>query len=122
MTQCYLVEKFLELLCYRSESELHVPLPIRSPKVGAEHHRLGPIVEAVLDAGDGGHDTSVVRDSAILLGNVKVASKKRKTKNTLLPFSPHEDSLSCNGDEIDGKLVQRHDVSMSDLKFYFFGL
>ncbi len=41
--------------------------------MGAEHHRLGPVVQAVLDGGEGRHNAGVVRDLPLLLRHVEVA-------------------------------------------------
>ena len=42
--------------------------------MGAEHHALGAVVQAVLDAGHGRHDPRVVGDGPrlLVLGNVEV--------------------------------------------------
>ena len=42
--------------------------------MGAEHHRLGAVLEGVLDGGEGADDARGVRDAAArVLGHVEVA-------------------------------------------------
>ena len=41
--------------------------------MGAEHDRLGPVVQAVLDGGEGRHNAGIVRDLPLLLRHVEVA-------------------------------------------------
>jgi hypothetical protein len=49
--------------------------------VGAEHHRLGPVVQAVLDGGEGRHNAGVVRDLPLLLRYVEVAPAGTQAKS-----------------------------------------
>ena len=48
--------------------------------MGAEHHGLGPVVQAVLDGGQGRHYPGIVRDLALLLGHVEVTPAQNKLK------------------------------------------
>ena len=78
------------------DSILHVLVAIRSAQVRTENHTLGSIIQTILDTGNCRHDPGVVGDdsSLLVLGNIEVA--------------PHEDSLSSNGKQSQGQLVQFH--------------
>jgi hypothetical protein len=49
--------------------------------VGAEHDRLGPVVQTILDGGEGRHNAGVVRDLPLLLWYVEVAPARTHKVN-----------------------------------------
>ncbi len=49
--------------------------------MGAEHHGLGPVVQAVLDGGEGRHNAGIVRDLPLLLRHVEVAPARTHKVN-----------------------------------------
>ena len=62
-----LSEQLLELFSDRLEGELLVPAAVRPSQVGREHHRLGALLQGVLDGRQRGHDPGRVGDGAGLL-------------------------------------------------------
>ena len=62
-----LSEQLLELFSDRLEGELLVPAAVRPSQVGREHHRLGALLQGVLDGRQRGHDPGRVGDGASLL-------------------------------------------------------
>ena len=62
--------------------------------MGAEHHRLGAVLEGVLDGGEGAHDARWVRDGArSVLRHIEIA--------------PDEDPLVLDVHLVQSKALQR---------------